>query len=128
MKLIYLFSLLLLALSCKGQDVADTDTLRQLAIKEITAIIDVRTAQEFEEGHLESSINMPLQSLEDSIESLRQYENIIVVCRSGGRSAKAKAKLEDVGFSNVYNGGGWTFLKEILNVKEHEMQHIKVRH
>ena len=124
MKLIYLFLLLAITMSCKGQ-VADPDTLRQLAAKETTAIVDVRTIQEFEEGHLESSINMPLQSLTDSIESLKQYENIIVICRSGGHSAKAKAELEEAGFTNVYNGGGWKYLKEVLEVREHELQHIE---
>lgn len=124
MKLIYFFLLLVMTISCKGQ-VADSDTLRQLAAKETTAIVDVRTVQEFEEGHLESSISMPLQSLSDSIESLKQYENVIVICRSGGRSAKAKAKLEEDGFTNVYNGGGWKHLKEVLEVKEHELQHIE---
>lgn len=124
MKFIYLFSFLLITLSCRGQ-VADADTLRQLAAKETTAIVDVRTVKEFEEGHLQSSINMPLQSLGDSIGVLKQYENIIVICRSGGRSAKAKAKLEEEGFTNIYNGGGWKQLKEVLELKEHEIQHVE---
>ncbi|MFV0328445.1 MAG: rhodanese-like domain-containing protein [Dysgonomonas sp.] len=124
MKFIYLFSLLLITLSCKGQ-VADADTLRQLAAKETTAIVDVRTVKEFEEGHLQSSINMPSQSLGDSIGVLKQYENIIVICRSGGRSAKAKTKLEEEGFTNIYNGGGWKQLKEVLELKEHEIQHVE---
>jgi len=117
--LLTIFFLSLLSLSCKGQ-IADDDTLRSLTAKETTAIVDVRTIQEFEEGHLEGTINIPLQSLSDSIESLIQYRDIIVICRSGKRSANAKAELEEAGFNNVYNGGGWKHLKEVLETKEVE--------
>lgn len=125
MKLFYYLSVtfvtLLTSLSCRGQ-VADADTLRALSAKETTAIVDVRTVQEFDEGHLDGAVNMPLQSLGESIESLRQYKDIIVICRSGGRSAKAKAELEEKGFTNVYNGGGWKHLKEVLEMNEEESQ------
>lgn len=122
MKLSYfLFTIILslLSLSIHAQ-IADTDTLRSLAVRKGTVIVDVRTAEEYDEGHIESSINMPLQTLADSIESLKHYEKVIVICRSGRRSAKAKAELEEAGFTNVYNGGGWEHLKAILEVWEEE--------
>ncbi|NDV95661.1 rhodanese-like domain-containing protein [Dysgonomonas sp. 521] len=106
---------------CKGQ-VADADTLKALFAKETTVIVDVRRLQEFEGGHFDGAVNMPLQSLGDSIESLQQYKDIIVICRSGRRSAKAKAELEEKGFANVYDGGGWKHLKEVLEVREEELQ------
>lgn len=122
MKLSYfLFTIILslVSLSIHAQ-IADTDTLRSLTAHKGTVIVDVRTAEEYNEGHIESSINIPLQTMGDSIESLKHYEKVIVICRSGRRSAKAKAELEEAGFMNVYNGGGWEHLKAILEAREEE--------
>ncbi len=122
MKLSYfLFTIILslVSLSIDAQ-IADTDTLNSLAVRKGTVIVDVRMAEEYDEGHIESSINIPLQTLADSIESLKHYEKVIVICRSGRRSAKAKAELEEAGFTNVYNGGGWEHLKAILEAQEEE--------
>ncbi|MBF0760381.1 rhodanese-like domain-containing protein [Dysgonomonas mossii] len=122
MKLSYfLFTIILslVSLSIDAQ-IADTDTLRSLAARKGTVIVDVRTVEEYDEGHIGSSINIPLQILGDSIESLKHYEKVIVICRSGRRSAKAKAEFEEAGFTNVYNGGGWEHLKAILEAREEE--------
>lgn len=122
MKLSYfLFTIIfsLVSLSIHAQ-IADTDTLKSLTVRKGTVIVDVRTAEEYDEGHIESSINIPLQILADSIKSLKHYEKVIVICRSGRRSAKAKAELEEAGFTNVYNGGGWEHLKFILEAREEE--------
>jgi len=122
MKLSYfLFTIILslVSLSIDAQ-IADTGTLKSLTVRKGTVIVDVRTVEEYDEGHIESSINIPLQTLADSIESLKHYEKIIVICRSGRRSAKAKAELEEAGFTNVYNGGGWEHLKTILEAREEE--------
>ncbi len=122
MKLSYfLFTIILslVSLSIHAQ-IADTDTLRSLTAHKGTVIVDVRTVEEYNEGHIESSINIPLQILGDSIERLKHYEKVIVICRSGRRSAKAKTELEEAGFTNVYNGGGWEHLKAILEAREEE--------
>ncbi len=122
MKLSYfLFTIILslVSLSIDAQ-IADTDTLNSLAVRKGTVIVDVRMAEEYDEGHIESSINIPLQTLADSIESLKHYEKVIVICRTGRRSAKAKTELEEAGFTNVYNGGGWEHLKAILEAREEE--------
>ena len=117
----FLFTIILslVSLSIHAQ-IADTDTLRSLTARKGTVIVDVRTVEEYNEGHIESSINIPLQILGDSIESLKHYEKVIVICRSGRRSVKAKAELEEAGFTNVYNGGGWEHLKAILEAREEE--------
>lgn len=122
MKLSYfLFTIILslVSLSIHAQ-MADADTLRSLTACKGTVIVDVRTVEEYNERHIESSINIPLQTMGDSIESLKHYEKVIVICRSGKRSAKAKAELEEAGFTNVYNGGGWEHLKAILEAREEE--------
>lgn len=110
----FIFLLFISLLSCKGQ-VADALVLRKLAAKETTVIVDVRTPEEYSEGHLNKAVNIPLPLLSDSTEVLKKYENVIVICKSGGRAGKAKKQLEESGFTNVYNGGGWQSLKAVLD-------------
>lgn len=75
--------------------------------KDIT-IIDVRTAGEFESGHIEKSINIPLDVIEATV--LEKYPNkdekLYLYCRSGNRSAQAAKLLVNQGYTNVYDFGG----------------------
>lgn len=80
---------------------------RELAQKPNTVIIDVRTPAEFAEGHIGQSVNIPLQVLPDFIEDLEEFDNIILICRSGNRSGYAQNFLRENGLQNSYNGGGW---------------------
>jgi phage shock protein E len=74
-------------------------------------IIDVRTPQEFDAGHIKSSKNIPLQTIQKSIPELKKSgKAIITVCRSGSRSGMAKSILKSAGVE-VYNGGPWNVLK-----------------
>ncbi|MFV0470401.1 MAG: rhodanese-like domain-containing protein [Dysgonomonas sp.] len=101
--------------SCSGQSSGSSSaTLKEIASHDSTLIVDVRTVDEFNSGHLENSVNIPLDAIADSVSSLRKYKDVIVVCRSGHRSSKAKDILEQKGFTNVYNGGGWTNLRDII--------------
>jgi len=72
-------------------------------------LLDVRTSQEYQEGHIPGSINVPLQQL-DKISSVADNKNIplFVYCYSGGRSRQATAMLQHMGYSNVQNIGGIT--------------------
>jgi len=89
--------------------------LKELAGKKTTILVDVRTVEEFDEGHVAGSVNIPLDSIHDSVELLNRYENIILICRSGNRSGEAKSILEkEYKFENVYNGGGWESFDKIL--------------
>jgi rhodanese-related sulfurtransferase len=72
---------------------------------ETPTIIDVREPWEFEESRISGSQNIPLGSLPgqlDDLEDLKDQE-VIVHCRSGARSATAKAFLIQQGFTNVRN-------------------------
>lgn len=72
-------------------------------------IVDVRTVGEFQSGHLNGSINIPLDEVEARIEELKAMSRpLILCCRSGARSGNATAFLSAQGFEEVYNGGGWT--------------------
>ena len=70
-------------------------------------LIDVRTAQEYAEGHLDNSINLTVDTIGINIESLVKDKNtkIIVYCRSGNRSATAANTLINLGYKNVYDLG-----------------------
>jgi len=77
-------------------------------------IVDVRTPSEYSQGHIQGSVNIPLQKLEKSIAQIRKETTIITCCASGMRSATAKSMLLSAGFNNVYNGGGWLSLKQSI--------------
>ena len=68
-------------------------------------LIDVRSIQEYKEGHLNGAINIPVFEIERKIEEVvkNKETDIIVYCSSGGRSRQAKEILDRLGFKNVYN-------------------------
>ena len=70
-------------------------------------LLDVRTPQEYQEGHIPGSKNVPLQTI-DKISSVADNKNIplFVYCYSGGRSRQAAAVLGQMGYTNVRNIGG----------------------
>ena len=70
-------------------------------------IIDVRTASEFAGGHLQGSVNIPLDVLRSKMGKLKKDQAIITCCASGMRSHSAKSILQSNGFTQVYNGGSW---------------------
>ena len=72
-------------------------------------LLDVRTPQEYREGHIPGSKNVPLQQL-DKIRSVADNMNIplFVYCHSGGRSRQAVSMLQHMGYHNVQNIGGIT--------------------
>lgn len=77
-------------------------------------LVDVRTEQEFAEGHVNGSVNIPLDTLQHQLQKFKNKNNIVVFCRSGNRSGQAKIFLEQNGFSNVVNGGTWQNIKSLL--------------
>lgn len=69
-------------------------------------LIDVRTPGEFESGHIDGAINIPVQELGGRLAELDKAQATVVYCASGARSASAMGMLKDAGFAQVYNGGG----------------------
>jgi len=87
-------------------------------IKEFVAngaiILDVRTPEEFKEGHINGSKNIALNSLNGKIAEIKKWNKpIIACCRSGMRSAQATSLLKQNGIECI-NGGGWTSLQSKL--------------
>ena len=71
-------------------------------------ILDVRTQEEYDEGHIKNAILIPDYEIADRAESeLTDKEQLILVyCRSGRRSKNAAKQLSDMGYSNVKEFGG----------------------
>ena len=73
-------------------------------------IIDVRTKGEYKGGHIRGSVNIPLNTLQQSLSKIKKDKPVITCCASGMRSASAKSILKASGFTEVHNGGGWMSL------------------
>lgn len=81
------------------------DVLKKLAKDNEVMLIDVRSNQEYEEGHLNGAKNISVYNLKNEIEDLEGNKDklIILYCSSGHRSKKAKEILDNLGYTNVYN-------------------------
>jgi rhodanese-related sulfurtransferase len=68
-------------------------------------IIDVRTAEEFAEVHIENAINIDYHSetFREELNKLDKNKTYLVYCRSGGRSAAALDIMQELGFREAYN-------------------------
>ncbi|MBC2846443.1 rhodanese-like domain-containing protein [Winogradskyella flava] len=83
-------------------------------LKNGAVILDVRTLQEWNDGHIENSIHIPLDELPNRIKYIIQLgKPVIVCCESGVRSARA-TKFLNLNNIDAVNGGGWKSLKNRL--------------
>lgn len=71
-------------------------------------ILDVRTKEEYDSGHIENSILIPVNDIEKEVENIfkDKEQKILVYCRSGNRSSQASKLLVKMGYTNVYDFGG----------------------
>ena len=94
----------------QAQEVASQAEFNQIS-KSIDAgegvLLDVRTAEEFNDGHITGAKLHTLQQIEaGEMPQVSKNKKIYVYCRSGNRSAQAKGLLNDAGYSNVVDLGG----------------------
>ena len=82
-------------------------------------ILDVRDAKDYDKGHIENSINIPIDEFESRINELKDYKDkdILIYCSVGRRSAQAAEILENNGYNNVSNS--------VDGVKEYEFKLVK---
>ena len=68
-------------------------------------LLDVRSVQEYQEGHLEGAILIPEYEIERNVENILQDKNqeIIIYCKSGNRGKKAYKTMQLKGYTNLYN-------------------------
>ncbi len=90
---------------------APTADLKSL-VDEGAFLVDVRSPGEFADGHVNGSVNIPLDRIVTQLGKFKDKKNIIVFCRSGNRSSMAKNLLEQNGIKNVVNGGTWENVKQ----------------
>jgi phage shock protein E len=77
-------------------------------------IVDVRSAGEFNSGHINGAINIPVDTINKKIDELKiKGKPIITCCASGMRSGMAKNILKQNGIE-AYNGGSWVSLQQKL--------------
>ena len=75
------------------------------ALMEGAVLLDVRTPQEFNAGHLQGAQNIDWLSgeFDTLVKPLKKDDTVYVYCKMGGRSFKAQARLKELGFINVIN-------------------------
>jgi phage shock protein E len=77
-------------------------------------IVDVRSAGEYSGGHIQGSINIPVDTIQSKMAELKKKgKPVITVCLSGARSGMAQNALTAAGIE-AYNGGPWLSLEKKL--------------
>jgi rhodanese-related sulfurtransferase len=98
----------------EGVQVLDVAKYEQKMAAPEVQLIDVRTPDEFNDGHIENAVNINFMSddFDTNVAGLNKDKPILVYCKSGGRSAKAAARLKELGFTTISDleGGisNWT--------------------
>ena len=77
-------------------------------IRKGAVIIDVRSAAEYDRGHIPRALNIPSDRINISIQRIKDFNKpVILCCNSGVRSSTAYRTLKQQGVKEVYNGGNW---------------------
>ena len=115
-RIIVLVSVILISFfGCKGlstqKDIANVPVSSAIELVDNTSklqLIDVRTPEEYEAGHLEGATNIDFfsDSFRAEIEKLDKHKPVLVYCKSGGRSSKSAAIFKELGFTKIYNMEG----------------------
>lgn len=93
------------------------DFLKEYTQSSDAVMVDVRTPEEFNVGHISTAINVDYQnkSFESEIKKLDTTKTYFVYCRSGSRSAKAISVMKNNGFKKIYElQGGINSSQELL--------------
>lgn len=79
-------------------------------------IVDVRTPAEFAGGHVNGSINIPLQEIVANLDRIKSMATpLILCCASGNRSGQAEYYLKSQGLADVHNAGSWLDVNFVAN-------------
>ena len=100
----------------KHLGLAKPDELKTILAGKKYKLIDVRTIQEFENGHVKNAKNIPLHELSKRIEKFAANKEIplLLYCRSGSRSGHAQKLLTKQGYKIVLNLGSLHRATEIM--------------
>ena len=99
-----------------SEDTTDKAAYHKISVEEAyemmasqeVVVVDVRTREEHESGHIENAVLVPTESIGSEMpEALPDKEaTLLIYCRSGRRSKEAAQKLLSLGYQNVYDFGG----------------------
>ena len=111
--LIGLFIFILSACSAQSGDVISVKEFKS-KLSQSSTLLDVRTPDEFNEGHLEKAININIKSdqFESQCEKLEKTKPVLVYCHSGARSHRAAEMLRKKGYKVLELDGGIEAWKE----------------
>lgn len=118
-KILIILSCIFLCCSCSNSNnkegLISYMEAKEMIINDNAILLDVRTEEEYNEDHIGGAILMPLDNINESTVSgiINDLNTeIIVYCRSGARSGEAKEKLEDLGYTHVYDLGAMSNWEE----------------
>ena len=118
MKKILIFALSLFLAGCmvtktsktssSYKTISSTEAQQMIEDNKDALILDVRTAAEYESGHIPNAVNLSNEDIQaGKVDSLKDKSQLIMVyCRSGNRSCQAAQKLAELGYTNVVDFGG----------------------
>ncbi len=94
----------LLPTAAVPRDVTPDEAERILKLNPGMVVLDVRTLEEFSEGHLPGAVNLNFFAA-DFLDKMKSYEGkqVLIHCASGGRSGQALARLKDTSFASLYH-------------------------
>ena len=112
----FVFSLLLTTLVIAGSGDEKAAKLAWPMIESGALLVDVRSAEEFEEGHLEGAVNIDWDNYDALIKAIGEDKQrpVVFYCRSGNRAGKSIVELSTRGYTNIFNATG---LKELIATK-----------
>ena len=101
----------------KDKNIENQSTIKYVSMDDIIQImnenedyiiLDVRTIEEYNEGHIPNAICIPNETIDENVVNILPDKNqlILIYCRSGNRSKQAAAKLEKLGYTNLIEFGG----------------------
>ena len=114
-RLLFLMVATLAATATNGAQVDQPAALEALQ-KTDSILIDVRTQQEFADGALPGATRIETEDLAERIAAVAPDKNapVVLYCRSGRRASAAQDLLQELGYSQVINAGGYQELNELV--------------
>ena len=119
LKCLVIFSLLVLGVACSSSSAvnpagADQITTAEDKLNRGALLLDVRTPEEYQHGHVSGALNIPVEELPHRIHELgeNRLQAIVVYSKSGKRANVALNTLYELGFENVLNAGSYESLNQ----------------
>ncbi|MDO9275663.1 MAG: rhodanese-like domain-containing protein [Lutibacter sp.] len=111
LKLTFLVLITIFGISCNTKSQSQSDAITVITPTEFKeksvnqTIIDIRTPQEFSEGHIEGAVNINFydSNFLDQISKYDKNKPLFIYCRSGNRTSPASKKIADYGFKQVFD-------------------------